>query len=152
MNMTAVTVGYVGDVPLVNGARFPEARAAKGWVRLRLLDGSNARSYLLKASDDRSLFVIASDGGLLEKSVEMKQFVMHAGERFEVMVDCRSGAPFDLVALPFGDPIMRLPPFNMPVPLVSIDPMAVMASARFPIPWSSCRPCRRRRPTSARNL
>nr|WP_295741037.1 multicopper oxidase CueO [uncultured Acidocella sp.] len=122
MNLTAVTNGYVGDVALVNGAQYPEARTARGWVRLRLLDGSNARSYLLKASDDRSLFVIGSDGGLLESPVEMKQIMMYAGERFEVMVDCRSGTPFDLVALPVGEPIMQLPPFDGPVPLVTIRP------------------------------
>ncbi|HUB48142.1 MAG TPA: multicopper oxidase CueO [Acetobacteraceae bacterium] len=122
MNIIAVTSGYVGTVPLVNGAHYPEARTARGWLRVRLLNGSNARSYLLKASDDRSLYVIGSDGGLLESPVEMQQIVMHAGERFEVMVDCRSGTPFDLVALPAGAPIMRLPPFDGPVPLVTIRP------------------------------
>jgi blue copper oxidase len=132
MNIIAATSGYVGDVPLVNGARYPEALVARGWVRLRLLDGSNARSYLLKASDDRSLFVIGSDGGLLESPVEMKQIMMYAGERFEVMVDCRSGAPFDLIALPFGAPIMRLPPFDGPVPLVTIRPDRAEGPGQLP--------------------
>ncbi len=132
MNLTAVTNGYIGDVALVNGARYPEARTARGWVRLRLLDGSNARSYLLKASDDRSLFVIGSDGGLLESPVEMKQIMMYAGERFEVMVDCRSGKPFDLVALPVGEPIMRLPPFDGPLPLVTIRPDGADGSGALP--------------------
>ncbi|HTI80675.1 MAG TPA: multicopper oxidase CueO [Acetobacteraceae bacterium] len=132
MNLTAITNGYVGDVALVNGARHPVARTARGWVRLRLLDGSNARSYLLKASDDRSLFVIGSDGGLLENPVEMKQIAMHAGERFEVMVDCRSGAPFDLLAMPTGQPIMRLPPFDVPLPLVSIRPDGAEIPGQLP--------------------
>jgi cuproxidase len=132
MNLTTVTNGYIGDVALVNGAPHPVARTARGWIRLRLLDGSNARSYLLKASDDRSLFVIGSDGGLLESPVEMKQFMMHAGERFEVMVDCRSGAPFDLVAMPTGEPIMRLPPFDAPVPLVTIQPDGAEAPGQLP--------------------
>lgn len=132
MNMTAVTTGYIGNVALVNGARYPEARTARGWVRLRLLDGSNARSYLLKASDDRSLFVIGSDGGLLESPVEMKELVVYAGERFEVMVDCRSGSPFDLVAMPAGQPIMRLPPFDGPVPLVTIRPDGAEGPGRLP--------------------
>jgi blue copper oxidase len=132
MNIIAATSGYVGDMPLVNGARYPEARTARGWVRLRLLDGSNARSYLLKASDDRSLFVIGSDGGLLESPVEMKQIMMYAGERFEVMVDCRSGTPFDLVALPVGAPIMRLPPFDGPLPLVTIQPDGADGPGQLP--------------------
>ena len=131
MNLIAVTNGYVGDVALANGARYPVARAARGWVRLRLLNGSNARSYLLKASDDRSLFVIGSDGGLLESPVEMKQIMIYAGERFEIMVDCHSGAPFDLVA---REPIMRLPPFDGPLPLVTIRPEG--ADGRGTLPTS----------------
>ncbi len=132
MNITAVTVGYVGNVALVNGARYPEARTARGWIRLRLLDGSNARSYLLRASDGRSLFVIGSDGGLLESPVEMKEIMIYAGERFEVMVDCRSGAPFDLVAMPAGQPIMRLPPFDGPLPLVTIRPDGAEGQGQLP--------------------
>lgn len=122
MNIISVVNGYVGTEALVNGARYPEAKTARGWIRLRLLDGSNARSYLLKASDDRSLYIIGSDGGLLENPVEVKQLKMYAGERYEVLVDCRSGTPFDIVALPVGNPIMQLPPFDMPVPLVTIRP------------------------------
>jgi blue copper oxidase len=132
MNLVTATNGYVGDMPLVNGARYPVARTTRGWVRLRLLDGSNARSYLLEASDDRSLFVIGSDGGLLESPVEMKQVMMYPGERFEVMVDCRSGVPFDLMATPTGDPIMRLPPFDAPVPLFTIQPDGAQASGALP--------------------
>ena len=55
MNIIAVVNGYVGDVALVNGARYPEAHTARGWIRLRILNGSNARSYTLAASDNRSL-------------------------------------------------------------------------------------------------
>ena len=132
MNLTAVTSGYVGNVGLVNGVRYPEARTSRGWVRLRILDGSNARSYLLKASDDRSLFVVGSDGGLLEAPVEMKQIMMYAGERFEVVVDCRSGLPFDLVTMPVGDAIMRLPPFDNPMPLVTIRPEGADGTATLP--------------------
>lgn len=132
MNLTAVTNGYVGDVALVNGAQYPLARTARGWVRLRLLDGSNARSYVLGASDGRPLFVIGSDGGLLERPVEMKQITIHAGERFEVMVDCRSGVAFDLLAFPTGQPIMRLPPFDRPVPLATIQPGGAAGDSRLP--------------------
>ena len=93
MNIVAVTNGYIGDTALVNGAHYPEARAARGWLRLRILNGSNARSYALAASDGRSLYVIASDGGLLEGPVELKQLLVHVGERFEVLVDGGMAAP-----------------------------------------------------------
>ena len=50
----------------------------------------------MTASDGRSLYVIASDGGLLESPVELKQLLVHAAERFELLVDGRDGKTFDL--------------------------------------------------------
>ncbi len=132
MNIVAVTNGYVGNTVLVNGSRYPEARTARGWLRFRILDGSNARSYRLAASDGRSLYVIASDGGLLEGPVEVKELLVHAGERFEVLVDGRSGTAFDLVTLPLAQAIMRLPPFDQPVPLVTIRPEGTDGQGRMP--------------------
>jgi blue copper oxidase len=127
-----VTNGYVGDIVLVNGAHFPEARTARGWLRLRVLDGSNARSYALTASDGRSFFVIASDGGLLESPVELKQLLVHAGERFEMLLDGRNGTAFDLVTLPIGQDIMRLPPFDRPLPLITIRPKGADGNGKLP--------------------
>jgi blue copper oxidase len=132
MNIVAVTNGYIGDTALVNGAHYPEARAARGWLRLRILNGSNARSYTLAASDGRSLYVIASDGGLLESPVELKQLLVHVGERFEVLVDCRDGRAFDLVTLPVAQEIMRLPPFDQLLPLVTFRPDGVDGKGRLP--------------------
>ncbi len=65
-NLAAVTTGYVGDTMLVNGAVFPQAKTAQGWLRLRLLNGSNARAYRLALSDGRPFHVIASKGGSAE--------------------------------------------------------------------------------------
>jgi blue copper oxidase len=120
-------------VVLVNGALYPEARTARGWLRLRILNGSNARSYLLSASDGRSLFVIGSDGGLLNAPVELKQLPIYVGERFEVLVDARDGKSFDLVTLPVASqPIMRLPPFDRPLPLLTIRPDGADGKGQLP--------------------
>jgi blue copper oxidase len=132
MNIVATTFGYVGDFMLVNGAHYPEARTARGWLRLRILNGSNARSYSLAASDGRSLYVIGSDGGLLESPVELKQVVVHAGERFEVLVDGRDGKTFDLVTLPISQEIMRLPPFDRSLPLLTIRPDGAEGRGQLP--------------------
>jgi blue copper oxidase len=132
MNIVAITFGYIGDTMLVNGAIYPEARTARGWLRLRILDGSNARSYTLAASDNRSLYVIGSDGGLLESPVELKELLIHAGERFEVMVDARDGRAFDLVSLPNAQEIMRLPPLDQPFPLVTIRPDGADGTGQLP--------------------
>jgi blue copper oxidase len=131
-NIMAVTNGYVGDTVLMNGVHFPEARSTRGWLRLRILNGSNARSYALTASDGRSLFVIASDGGLLQSPVELKQLPIHAGERFELLIDGRNGMAFDLMTLPVGPDIMRLPPFDRPLPLVTIRPEGADGNGRLP--------------------
>lgn len=132
MNNIAVTNGYVGDTALVNGAVYPQARTARGWIRLRILNGSNARSYTLTASDGRSLYVIGSDGGLLASPVELKQLLIHVGERFEVLVDGRDGRAFDIVTLPVAQDIMRLPPFDGPLPLVTISPDGVDGTGQLP--------------------
>jgi blue copper oxidase len=132
MNIVAVTNGYIGDFMLVNGAHYPEVRAARGWLRFRILNGSNARSYILAASDGRSLYVIASDGGLLESPVELKKLLVHVGERFEVLVDGRNGDAFDVVTLPVSQEIMRLPPFDRPLPLVTVRPDGADGNGRLP--------------------
>ena len=132
MNAIAVTNGYVGDITLVNGARYPRARAARGWIRLRILNGSNARGYRLGISDGRSFYVIASDGGLLASPVELKELPIYAGERFEMLVDGRDGRPFDVVTLPVAPDIMRLPPFDGPLPLVTIRPDGADGAGRLP--------------------
>jgi blue copper oxidase len=132
MNVIAVTNGYVGDTVLVNGARYPEARTARGWIRLRILNGSNARSYRLSSSDDRSFYVVGSDGGFLESPVELKRLLIHVGERFEVLVDARNGRSFDIVTLPVTQDVMRLPPFDGPLPLVTIRPVAADGAGQLP--------------------
>ncbi len=132
MNYVGITFGYIGDTALVNGAIYPEARTARGWLRLRILNGSNARSYFLAASDNRSLYVIGSDGGLLESPVELNEVLVHAGERFEVLVDARNGRAFDLVTLPNPQPIMRLPPFDQPLSLVTIRPDGAEGTGQLP--------------------
>jgi blue copper oxidase len=132
MNYVGITFGYIGDTALVNGAIYPEARTARGWLRLRILNGSNARSYYLAASDNRSLYVIGSDGGLLESPVELNEVLVHAGERFEVLVDGRDGRAFDLVTLPNPQAIMRLPPFDQPLSLVTIRPDGAEGTGQLP--------------------
>ncbi|MEQ8347011.1 MAG: multicopper oxidase CueO [Sneathiellaceae bacterium] len=132
-NTLAVGMGYVGDTMLVNGAIDPVVRTAKGWLRLRILDGSNARNYRLAASDGRTLHVIASDGGLLAEPVALKELPIAAGERYEILVDARDGKPFDLVSLPVAhQAIMRLPPFDAPLPLLTVRPDGAEGRGRLP--------------------
>lgn len=43
----SAAVGWFGDTLLTNGALYPEHAAPRGWLRLRLLNGCNARSSIL---------------------------------------------------------------------------------------------------------
>jgi len=133
-NIMAVGMGYVGDTALVNGAIDPVARTARGWLRFRILDGSNARNYRLTISDGRAFHVIGSDGGLLAEPVTMTELPVAAGERYEILVDARDGTPFDLITLPVGDhqPIMKLPPFDQPVRLLSVRPDGADGTGTLP--------------------
>ena len=61
----SVTYGSRGDTIIVNGAVGPVAKVPRGLVRLRILDGANARNFYLRFSDRRTFHVIASDSGML---------------------------------------------------------------------------------------
>lgn len=60
-------------------ARVPARR-----VRLRLVNGSNARIYDLSFDDGRPFEWIASESGLLEAPVELRSLSLAPGERAEI--------------------------------------------------------------------
>ncbi|MCB1492069.1 MAG: multicopper oxidase domain-containing protein, partial [Rhodobiaceae bacterium] len=88
----ALMHGFRADTILVNGAVRPVAGVPAGLVRLRLVNGSNARIYHLRFSDDRSFHQIASDGGLLPAPVPHTELTLAPAERAEVVVDFSDGA------------------------------------------------------------
>lgn len=83
------TMGMKGDHFLVNGVEQPYAEVAAGWLRLRVLNGSNARLYNLAFADGREFHVIAGDAGLLEHPVSMHALLLAPAERAEILVDLR---------------------------------------------------------------
>src|ERR1035437_496488 len=87
-----IMAGYRGDTIIVNGAVAPVARVPAGLVRLRLLNGANARIFDLLFSDRRSFQVIASDGGYLSAPVGLPNLLIAPGERYEILVDFSDGA------------------------------------------------------------
>lgn len=87
-----IMAGYRGDTIIVNGVFAPIARVPAGLVRLRLLNGANARIFDLRFSDARPFQVIASDGGYLAAPVGLRNLQIAPGERFEILVDFSSGA------------------------------------------------------------
>ncbi|KGD83485.1 cell division protein FtsI [Pantoea stewartii subsp. indologenes] len=90
--------GFLGDTLLVNGVRNPFIEVSRGWVRLRLLNASNARRYELSISDNRPFTVIASDQGFLPSPVAVQRLTLAPGERREVLVDMSQGDEVSITA------------------------------------------------------
>ncbi|NPE52267.1 multicopper oxidase CueO [Dickeya dadantii] len=132
LDVMSAAVGWFGEVMLTNGARYPQHAAPRGWLRLRILNGCNARSLTLAASDGRALYVIGSDGGLLAEPVQVNALSVLMGERFEVLVDARDGKAFDMVTLPVTQMGMSVPPFDQPVPVLRIQPTLQPGAGTLP--------------------
>ncbi len=83
---------YFGDTPVVNGVAWPKVTVEPRPYRLRLLDGSNARCYVLDLKSTGNLasppFIhVASDQGYLAAPVTANRVTMCPGERADVVVD-----------------------------------------------------------------
>jgi blue copper oxidase len=88
-----------GDAMVTNGTMNAEATLPAQFVRLRILNAEIERSYNLGFSDDRTFWVIGTDGGLLEAPVPVTRLPMATGERNEILVDLSGDAPDDTLAL-----------------------------------------------------
>ena len=91
--------GWLGDTVVLNGAVAPVAYVPAGKVRLRLVNGANARFYIVAFADGRTFYKVASDGGLLEAPVPLTTMEMSPGERCEVVIDMADGKPAGLLTL-----------------------------------------------------
>ena len=83
--------GILGDTILVNGTPAPYLDVTTERVRLRLLNASNARSYLFRLDHGRTMTTIASDGGLLPRPADVTSLWLSPGERAEVVVELAPG-------------------------------------------------------------
>jgi spore coat protein A len=88
-----VDLGFRGDTILVNGAVSPRMRVERRKYRLRLLNGSNSRSYALRLGRGRRMTQIAADGGLLARPVGRRSVPLHPAERIDLVIDFRDYRP-----------------------------------------------------------
>ncbi len=91
--------GWLGETVVINGAIAPIAKVPAGKVRLRILNGANARFYIVAFADNRTFYKIASDGGLLTAPVPLTAMEMSPGERCEIIVDLSDGSSAELLTL-----------------------------------------------------
>ncbi|WP_435736359.1 multicopper oxidase domain-containing protein [Cellulosimicrobium sp. PMB13] len=82
--------GILGDVVMTNGTVGAYHDVTTERVRLRLLNGSTARTYEL-GFPDRGLDLVATDGGLLDAPVRLDRVRLAPGERAEVVVTMSPG-------------------------------------------------------------
>lgn len=98
--MMTMMQGRRGNTILVNGTPNATARVPKRLVRLRLVNGSNARIYDVSFSDNRMFHWIAAEGGLLDRPIQLRSLTLAPGERAELLVDFSNGQAVSLRTAP----------------------------------------------------
>ena len=99
-NMMDMMLGFMGNTMLINGQVGTVAAVPRGIVRLRLLNGSNARIYTLFMSDNRPMHLAATDGGYLPETLALTKVRLAPGERVELLVDFSSSESVALMSEP----------------------------------------------------
>ncbi|WP_203247689.1 multicopper oxidase family protein [Sporosarcina beigongshangi] len=79
--------GTIGDTLLINGTLNPKLTVNKEKIRLRLLNGSNARNFTFKLNTGNFFIQIATDGGYLNEPVNLKEVTLTPSERAEIVID-----------------------------------------------------------------
>ena len=96
-----------GDFAFANGTLDAEVGLPAQVVRLRILNAEIERGYDLGFSDNRTFYLIATDGGLVDKPIPVTRMKLMVGERIEVLVDLgrdKVGSSVDLMAYNAGQP------------------------------------------------
>jgi FtsP/CotA-like multicopper oxidase with cupredoxin domain len=93
-------IGLLGSTILTNGVVGAYHEVTTESVRLRLLNGSTARTYNFGFADDRIFELIATDGGFLPAPYETNRIRLSPGERAEIVVRMQPGTTTRLRSFP----------------------------------------------------
>jgi FtsP/CotA-like multicopper oxidase with cupredoxin domain len=93
-------VGLLGNVVLTNGTWGAALDVSTELVRLRILNGSSARTYDFAFDDQRDFSLVATDGGLLAAPHVTDHARLSPGERAEIVVAVEPGTETMLRSLP----------------------------------------------------
>lgn len=91
-NVFDVTSGVYGDYLLANGTPNAQINLPKQYVRFRILNAEIERGYDLGFSDNRTFYVIANDGGLVNAPVAVTRVKIMPGERIGIAVNLGNDA------------------------------------------------------------
>ena len=142
--------GFLGDVFVVNGKAQPYLRVQRRKYRFRILNGSNARMYLLRLSSGATSFLqVGADSWLLPFAIPRDELFLSMAERADVVIDFTS-APSEVYLTnvlaqdsgrgPGGDlrhPDVRLPGTPLLKFVVEGGPVTPQATVA---PWTPLRP------------
>ncbi|MET9863949.1 multicopper oxidase domain-containing protein [Streptomyces smyrnaeus] len=87
----AGSLGVLGDNIFVNGTANPHLKVTTRLVRLRVLNGSNARVYNLGLTDGRAFHLVAQESGLLPAPLRLRRLQLAPAERAEIVVPFEPG-------------------------------------------------------------
>ncbi|MEP7323379.1 MAG: multicopper oxidase family protein, partial [Saprospiraceae bacterium] len=95
--------GRQGDTLLINGKENPIINTHAGQIeRWRFINSSSARYFMLHL-DGRSFKIISTDGGLLEKPLEVNQVLLTPGERIDILAGpFTEGETFSMESLAYN--------------------------------------------------
>ncbi|MDQ1634145.1 MAG: hypothetical protein QOJ32_954 [Frankiaceae bacterium] len=79
----------MGDIILVNGVPWPNMPVKQRIYRFRVLNASISRSYRPQLSTGDSVYVVATDGGLVPDAQAVKFWRHGSAERYEILIDFR---------------------------------------------------------------
>lgn len=86
-NQFNTSTDVYGDYMLSNGTPNAQISLPKQYVRMRILNAEIERGYNLGFSDNRTFYIIANDGGLLNAPVAVTRVKLMVGERVELLVN-----------------------------------------------------------------
>jgi FtsP/CotA-like multicopper oxidase with cupredoxin domain len=94
--------GKEGDIVLVNGLVNPVLPIKPGQVqRWRIVNASTARFYKLSL-DDHTMFLVGTDGGLIDKPYPISNILLSPGERIDILVKGdQSSGEYKFRSLPY---------------------------------------------------
>ncbi|MGN5238319.1 multicopper oxidase family protein [Rhodococcus sp. SJ-3] len=96
--------GAVGDVGVVNGKIWPQARVDRGLYRMRMLNAASFSIWDLHFSNDMPFWVIGMEGGVLDAPAPVTRVRLSPGERVDILVDFSALEPDSTVELRNTEP------------------------------------------------
>jgi FtsP/CotA-like multicopper oxidase with cupredoxin domain len=130
-------IGKEGDIVMVNGQVNPVLPIRPGEVqRWRILNASTARFYKLSL-ENHTIYLVGTDGGLLDKPYPISNILLAPGERIDVLVKAdQTAGTYRLLSLPFnrGGMMMGMGGNNgQTVTLMTVPYEGTSASDRIPV-------------------